>query len=73
MAKNNLIQNNNSSMNDVVKITCYGVTKKQVRKEAMMFYLECLLCSEGAEQERYANVLRQLFMGKMECNDLEYC
>ena len=59
-------------MDDVVVITCYNKTSKMVRKDAMMHYLEWLLCTEGSEQERYANILRQLFMGKMECNDLVY-
>ena len=60
-------------MNDVVTITCYNKTEKRVRKDAMMFYLEGVLCCEGAEQERYANILRQLFMGRMECSDIVYC
>ena len=59
-------------MDDVVVITCYNQTSKMVRKDAMMHYLEWLLYTEGSEQERYANILRQLFMGKTECNDLVY-
>ena len=57
-------------MNDIVTITCYRKTEKMVRRDAMMKYLEYLLCTEGSEMERYANILRQLFLGEMECNDL---
>jgi hypothetical protein len=65
-------ENPKATMGDVVRITCYRRTEVRTRKEAMMFYLEGALCSEGSEQERYMNILRQLFLGYMECNDLVY-
>ena len=74
MTKTKLVQKNkNASLDDIVTITCYRQTEKMVRKDAMKEYLEGVLCCEGSEQERYANILRQLFMGYMECNDLVYC
>lgn len=44
-----------------VTVKCYGDEKVyNNREEAIKFYNECLMCSEGAERERYANVLSAL-------------
>lgn len=49
--------------NDEVEITCYGDTSKTTRAEAIKFYLECMMCSEGAERDRYLNIYLQLLNG----------
>ena len=61
-----------ATMDDIVTIRCYNRVEKKKRRDAMEFYLEGVLSCEGSEQERYANILRQLFMGYMECDDLCY-
>ena len=56
--------------NDVVTITCYGVTKKMNRKDAIEKYLEGMMCCDGSERERYTNIYCQLIAGETVCNDL---
>ncbi len=53
-----------------VTTVCYG--KERVfddRQEAVDFYENCLLNSEGAERERYLEILIDLRCGKMVCRD----
>ena len=58
------------SVDNSVTITCYGAVQKwENKKDAIQFYLECVAESEGAEKERYVNILLQLFAGKTECKD----
>lgn len=55
---------------ETVKIICYG---REViwdsREEAIMFFLECMVSSEGAERERYLNILVKLKSGEKVCTD----
>ena len=56
---------------DIVTITCYGSTKQMNRAEAISKYSECVMCSEGSEQSRYANILAELLHGYKVCTDGE--
>ena len=56
------------------KVVCkvYGTEKEfKSRKEAMRFFLEGMMCSEGAERERYTSIYCQLEEGKTYCTDEE--
>lgn len=57
-------------MLETVKTICYG---REViwdsREEAIMFFLECMASSEGAERERYLNILVKLKSGEKVCKD----
>lgn len=57
---------------DKVKITCYRKTEVMDRKEAIKFYKECAEWSEGAERERYVNILLGLMSGLREVSDEYY-
>ena len=57
---------------DMVSITCYGRTEMMERKSAMKFYRECADNSEGAERERYVNILFGLMDGLTEVSDQRY-
>ena len=53
-----------------VKTICYG--EEQVwdsRKEAMDYFFEAQLGSDGSEKERYTNVYTKLLMGWEVCSD----
>ena len=51
-----------------IKTMCYGELKKfKTAEQAKNFYLECMMCSEGAEQNRYVQIYTQL------CDGLKYC
>ena len=57
---------------DTVKTLCYG--KEEVwdsRDEAMAFFLEGMISSEGSECERYTKIYTELSMGKSVCTDEE--
>lgn len=56
--------------NKRITATCYG-KKHQFpsRKAAEDFFWECAEYSEGAERDRYINVLIQLRHGKTICHD----
>lgn len=54
---------------DMVTITCYGKQEIRERNEAMQFYRDCALNSEGHERNRYFNILMDLMDGKTECSD----
>ena len=48
-------------MTNKIKILCYGkISEYDNRKKAIDFFRECQICSEGAEQERYTNILMDL-------------
>lgn len=57
-------------MLETVKTICYG---REViwdsREKAIMFFLECMASSEGAERERYLNILVKLKSGEKVCVD----
>lgn len=59
-------------MKDIVRITCYGQTKKMERSEAIKFYQEGIRCSEGSERDRYVNILLGLMDGATEVSDEDY-
>ena len=57
---------------DTVKTVCYG--KEEVwdcRAEAMAFFLEGMISSEGSECERYTKIYTELSIGKSVCTDEE--
>lgn len=56
---------------DIVTITCYGRTEKVPRKDALNFYLEAMMNSEGSEQDRYTTIYCQLKEGQKVCSDEE--
>lgn len=56
---------------DIVKVTCYGETKTYTRKEAMELFLEAMMCSEGAERERYSRIYFALSAGLNKVSDGE--
>lgn len=58
-------------MKDLVKIKCYGEVRIVKRNEAIQEFTECVLCSEGSEQGRYAQILSQLLSGYEYCYDEE--
>ena len=61
---------NQHRINDSVTVICYG--KKQVwdsRQNAVEFYLEGMMCCEGAERDRYTNIYLDLISGKSVCTD----
>lgn len=57
-------------MLETVKTICYG---REViwdsREKAIMFFHECMASSEGAERERYLNILVKLKSGEKVCVD----
>ena len=57
-------------MLETVKTICYG--REEIwdsREDAIMFFLECMASSEGAERERYLNILVKLKSGEKVCTD----
>lgn len=55
---------------NTVKTICYGKEKTwDSVKEATIFFLECMASSEGAERERYLNILVKLKSGEKVCTD----
>lgn len=43
--------------------------KFKSRKDAINFFKECIMYSEGSEQSRYVSVLMQLMNGDKYCSD----
>ena len=54
---------------DTVTVTCYGQTKNWWRPDALAFFRAGIDSSEGAERDRYVNIVRQLESGCSECSD----
>lgn len=55
---------------EAIKIICYGQEEIYTdRMKAMQFYMNCADNSEGAERERYLNILLDLMDGKSLCTD----
>lgn len=51
------------SKEDITTI-CYGhIDKWENRAEAVKYFYECALASEGAEKERYVNIMMALMGG----------
>ena len=41
------------------------------RDEALLFFIQCSLSSEGSEKARYEKIIKQLREGKNSCSDEE--
>ena len=55
---------------DSVKTICYG--REEVwnsRKEAINYFLEAIVGTDGSERDRYTDIYLQLMSGKMVCSD----
>ena len=51
---------------------CYGKEMEfNSRQEATDYFMQGLMCSEGSEQNRYANILSDLWCGRTYCTDDE--
>lgn len=56
---------------DVVKTICYGKERIWDKKEdAIAFFVDCMLNSEGSERERYCNILSSLKANLKVCKDM---
>ena len=56
---------------DVVKTICYGKERIWDKKEdAIDFFVDCMLNSEGSERERYCNILSSLKANFKVCKDI---
>lgn len=56
---------------DVVKTICYGKERIWDKKEdAIEFFIDCMLNSEGSERERYCNILSSLKANLKVCKDV---
>ncbi len=56
---------------DVVKTICYGKERIWDKKEeAIEFFIDCMLNSEGSEKERYCNILSSLKANLKVCKDV---
>lgn len=55
---------------DKVEVTCYNQTETMTRSEAVAFYLDCMMNSEGSEHERYETIYFQLVGGSKRCSDM---
>nr|DAW55553.1 MAG TPA: protein of unknown function (DUF4314) [Caudoviricetes sp.] len=56
---------------DVVKTICYGKERLWDKKEeAIEFFIDCMLNSEGSEKERYCNILSSLKANLKVCKDV---
>lgn len=53
----------------VVTITCYNETKTWFRDDALAFYQAGVESCDGAERQRYMNIVSQLLRGETECSD----
>lgn len=58
-------------MKNLVKIKCYDKISVMNRSEAVKKFSRYVLCSEGSEQGRYAQILSQLLSGYEYCYDEE--
>ena len=57
-------------MSDLVTTICYGQKQEwDDRWEAVDFFKEGVMACDGAEKERYTNILMKLLAGETECSD----
>lgn len=54
---------------DIVTITCYDKTKTMMRHEAIAFYKDCILASDGQKRHRYENIYMGLIQGDDHVSD----
>ena len=59
-----------AKMREMVRITCYNQTETMRRDKAIEFYLDCMMNSEGSENERYQTIYFQLMQGDTQCSDM---
>ncbi|MBO7462004.1 MAG: hypothetical protein J6T96_05365 [Bacteroidales bacterium] len=53
-----------------IKTVCYGETKIwNSRQDAINFFADGIVCSEGSERERYVNIYCKLLEGETYCTD----
>lgn len=53
-----------------IRCSCYDEIKEFDDKEkALKFFLDCMNCSEGSEQNRYTQIFLQLCEGHTFCSD----
>lgn len=54
-----------------IKTICYGKEQTWDKKEdAIEFFIDCMLNSEGSERDRYCNILCSLKAGLKVCKDI---
>ena len=54
----------------MITTICYGHEDKwESRDKAINYFVECSNASEGAERERYTNIILQLLNGATICSD----
>lgn len=54
----------------MVKTICYGKEECfETREEALQFFCKCAAWSDGAEKERYMNIVLDLLAGKTVATD----
>lgn len=70
MANSVITKKKKSSLDDIVNVTCYNKTEQMTRREALVFYFDCMMNSDGSERERYTNIYEQLMVGYTDCYDL---
>lgn len=57
-------------VNEEITTICYGhIDKWESRAEAIKYFYECALCSEGSEKERYVNIMMGLMTGANPATD----
>ena len=57
-------------MSDPVTTICYGQKQEwDDRWKAVDFFKEGVMACDGAEKERYMNILLKLLAGETECSD----
>ena len=54
---------------DTVTIKCYNKEEQMERTDAIRFYKEAAMCSDGCEKERYMKILMDLYDGLTYCSD----
>lgn len=66
-------RNKRNNKKEIITVMCYD--NEEIwgdRNEAIDFYLECMIFSDGAERERYRTIFEQLMTGNMYCTDEYY-
>lgn len=56
----------------MIKVTCYGKTEsydESKRQYVIKKYVNAMMCSEGSEKERYANIVGGLYEGLDDVRD----
>ena len=61
----------NNQLNETVNVTCYGKTKKYIRRKAIEFFLNGMMSCDpdSSEYDRYETIHRRLLNGEIEIND----